>query len=235
MVIRVALIGNPNVGKSVVFNNLTGSRQHVGNWPGKTVEKKGGKCTHNGVELEIIDLPGTYSLTARAADELIARNYIVEEKPDVVVDIVDASNIERNLYLVMLLMELETHLVVALNMMDSAKGKGYQIDVEKLSKLLGVSVIPTVATKGIGLDELKDAILETAKLKEKWHRHILPSYGKDLENLITEVTNTVEKDEKLVEKYPPRWLAIRLLEQDEDALERIKGSTRESEILKAIR
>lgn len=235
MVIRVALVGNPNVGKSVVFNSLTGSRQHVGNWPGKTVEKKEGKCAHNGVEFEVVDLPGTYSLTARAVDELIARNYIVEEKPDVVVDIVDASNIERNLYLVMLLMELETHLVIALNMMDSAKDKGYQIDVEKLSKLLGVPVIPTVATKAIGLEELKDAILETAKLKEKRHRHILPSYGEGLENLITEVKKLVEKEGKIVEKYPPRWLAIRLLERDEDALEKIKGSAIESEILEAIR
>jgi Fe2+ transport system protein B len=128
----VALIGNPNVGKSVIFNNLVpGARQHVGNWPGKTVEKKEGKCVHKGVELKIVDLPGTYSLTARAVDELVSRNYIVEEKPDVVVHIIDASNIERNLYFTFLLLELEANLVIALNMFDVAKEKGYKIDVKK--------------------------------------------------------------------------------------------------------
>ena len=235
MTVRVALIGNPNTGKSVVFNNLTGSRQHVGNWPGKTVEKKEGKCTHKGVEMEIVDLPGTYSLTARAIDELIARDYLIEERPDVVVDIVDASNIERNLYLALLLMELEVRLVIALNMLDMAESKGYKIDVEGLSKNLGVQIVPTVATEKRGMEELKDAILQAAEEEEKRHHHIVPSYGEDIEKVITKLTKIVQKDQDLVERYPPRWLAIRILEQDEDALQRVKGTLIEGELLEATR
>jgi len=165
--IRVALIGNPNVGKSSIFNNLTGGRAHVGNWPGKTVEKKEGKCVHKGVEMHIIDLPGTYSLTAHSIDELIARNFIIEEKPDVVVDIVDASNLERNLYLTLQLLELEANVVIALNKVDMSEDLGYQIDVKELSRFLGgVPVVPTVATTKEGMEELKDAIVEAAKASE---------------------------------------------------------------------
>lgn len=167
MTMRVAVIGNPNVGKTLIFNNLTGGRAHVGNWPGKTVEKKEGKCMYRGTEMEIIDLPGTYSLTARAIDELIARDYIVKEKPDVVIDIVDASNLERNLYLTLQLLELEANVVIALNKYDIAKSLEYEIDVDALSRLLGVRVIPTVATTREGIDELKEAVIEAAEEKER--------------------------------------------------------------------
>lgn len=232
MAYTVALIGNPNVGKSVVFNNLVpGARQHVGNWPGKTVDKKYGKSVHKGTELNIVDLPGTYSLTARAVDELIARNFIIEENPDVVVDIVDASNLERNLYLTVLLLELGANVVVALNMMDMSEEKGYKIDVKNLSEQLGVPVIPTVATKKKGMEKLKDAILEAAK-KGKTEARI--TYGDEIEDLIESVTNILKKDASLAGKYPVRWMAIRLLEKDEDILEKIKGSRVESEIMKVI-
>lgn len=240
MILKVALTGNPNVGKSVIFNALTGSRQHVGNWPGKTVERKSGECTYKGVDMEIVDLPGTYSLTARAIDELIARNFIVEEKPDVVVDIIDASNIERNLYLTLLLLELRREIVVALNMMDVAKDKGYKIDIEKLTQMLGVRIVPTVATKGVGLKELKQAIVEAGKdtLDHEYgrstHRHIQLSYGEQFEEIISKVSGIIQKDPKLTEKYSHRWLAIRLLEQDEDALEKIKGSSQEQTLLEVI-
>ncbi len=229
----VALIGNPNVGKSVIFNNLVpGARQHVGNWPGKTVEKKDGWCIYKGTKLKIVDLPGTYSLTARAVDELIARNYIVEEKPHVVVDIVDASNIERNLYLTFLLLELETNVVVALNMFDIAEDKGYKINVEKLSEQLGVPVIPTVATKKKGMKELKDAIREATKGKASTKPKI--TYGKKIEELVDYVVKILEKDENLAGKYPLRWLAIKLLENDEDVLTKIKGSKQRHEIMEVI-
>jgi ferrous iron transport protein B len=229
----VALIGNPNVGKSVIFNNLVpGARQHVGNWPGKTVEKKEGWCTHKWEKLKIVDLPGTYSLTARAVDELIARNYIIDEKPDVVVDIVDASNIERNLYLTFLLAELEANVIVALNMSDIAESKGYKIDVERLSRLLGFPMIPTVATKKKGMEKLKDAILQAAKRKTVNKPKI--NYGKKVEELIVYITKILKKDETLVRKYPLRWLAIKLLEKDEDALTRIRQCKFRSEILEVI-
>jgi ferrous iron transport protein B len=218
--ITVALIGNPNVGKSVVFNSLVpGARQHTGNWPGKTVEKKDGKFTHKGQEVTLVDLPGTYSLTARAEDELIARNYIIEENPDVVVDIVDASNLERNLYLTLLLKELEANLVVVLNMMDIAREKGYKIDSESLSKELGVPVVETVATKREGIDKLKDTILEAAEKKIK----IPVKYSENLESIISKVEQLV-REEQTLSKYPSRWSAIKILENDDVIMDKIKGT-----------
>lgn len=233
MAIRVAVIGNPNVGKSVIFNNLTGGRAHVGNWPGKTVEKKTGRCTYKGVDMEIIDLPGTYSLTARSVDELIARTFIVEEKPDVVVDIVDASNLERNLYLTTQLMELEANIVIALNKCDLADDVGYEIDFEELSRSLGVPVVPTVATTRKGMDELKEVIIEAAKKRER--RIIKISYGKDLDDLISKVEKAILKDGKLSSKYPTRWLAIKVLENDEEVLKRVEESSHRNEILEVVR
>ncbi len=217
MIIKVALIGNPNVGKTAIFNALTGSRQHVGNWPGVTVEKKEGRCTHRGAEMEVVDLPGIYSLTASSIDERIARNYIIKERPDVVVDIVDASNIERNLYLTLLLLELEANLIVALNMMDVAASKGYEFDTEKLSLLLGVPVIPTVATTHFGIRELKDAILEAASGKNK-RRKVTIGYGEDLEAEIRRIEEMIMGDPHLSATYPPRWLAIKILERDEEVI-----------------
>lgn len=233
MVYTVALIGNPNVGKSVVFNSLVpGAKQHVGNWPGKTVEKKEGKCVHKGIELKIVDLPGTYSLTARAVDELIARNYIVEEKPDVVVHIVDASNIERNLYLTLLLLELEANVVMALNLFDVAKEKGYKIDIEELSKQLGVPIVPTVATTKQGIEELRDEIVKAVQRKGLIKPKI--TYGNRIEGLIHSIVEIIKKDETLPQKYPPRWLAIKLLEKDKDVQEKIKGSRYQRELMEVI-
>ncbi len=161
--ITIALAGNPNSGKSTVFNALTGARQHVGNWPGKTVEKKEGICTFDDYEIHVVDLPGTYSLTAYSMEELIARDFIVEGKPDVVVDIVDASNLERNLYLAVQLLELGANLVLDLNMMDMAEARDHKIDVKALSELLGVPVVPTVANKGKGIKELLATIVKAAE------------------------------------------------------------------------
>ena len=161
--ITIALAGNPNSGKSTVFNALTGARQHVGNWPGKTVEKKEGICTFDDYEIHVVDLPGTYSLTAYSMEEIIARDFIVEGKPDVVVDIVDASNLERNLYLAVQLLELGANLVLDLNMMDMAEARDHRIDVKALSELLGVPVVPTVANKGKGIKELLATIVKAAE------------------------------------------------------------------------
>jgi len=233
MAIRVALIGNPNVGKSSIFNNLTRGRAHVGNWPGKTVERKEGRCIHKGVEMEIIDLPGIYSLTAHSIDELIARDYIVKERPDVVIDIVDASNLERNLYLTVQLLELEANIVIALNKYDIAKELGYEIDIDALSRILGVRVVPTVATAKIGMEELKDAVIEAAKEKGR-RRMIKISYGKEIDDLISRVEEAILKDRELSERYPARWLAIKVLERDEEVLKEVEKSPYKDEILEVI-
>ena len=222
--IRVALIGNPNVGKTELFNRLTGLRQHVGNWPGVTVEKKVGKCMYKGVELEIVDLPGTYSLTAHSIDELIARDYIVEEKPDVVIDIVDGTNLERNLYLTLLLLELEANVVLALNQWDMVNERGIEIDVDKLSELLGIPVVPTVATTGEGVEALKEAVLNAARENERGKRKIVMGYGEDVEAAIKRVEEVIAKDANLLKKYPSRWLAIKALEHDDTILKRMADS-----------
>jgi len=159
----IALAGNPNSGKSTIFNSLTGGRQHVGNWPGKTVEKKEGIWRHDGRDIKVVDLPGTYSLTAYSLEEVIARDYIVDERPQVVVDVVDAANLERNLYLAVQVLELGAHLVIALNMSDMADARGYKIDVAKLSEGLGgIPVVPTVGSRGQGIEELKEKIIQAA-------------------------------------------------------------------------
>ena len=162
--LRVALAGNPNVGKSTVFNALTGARQHVGNWPGKTVEKKEGVLKYDGLSFSVIDLPGTYSLSAYSPEEQIARDYIVKEKPGVVVNVVDAASMERNLYLTAQILETGIPLIIALNMEDVADSRGLEIDAQKLSELLGgVPVIPMVASRDRGIRELKATIATFAR------------------------------------------------------------------------
>jgi ferrous iron transport protein B len=165
--LNIALVGNPNAGKSTIFNALTGEHQHVGNWPGKTVSVKDGQCSVCGVTFNIIDLPGTYSLTAYSEEEGITRDYLIDGCPDAVVAVVDAGNLERNLYLVLQLIELGAPLVIALNMIDMANARGLSIDVDQLSARLGVPVVAAVATQGKGLDELKTSILNIAQSNQK--------------------------------------------------------------------
>ncbi len=219
--ILVGLIGNPNVGKSSVFNRLTGAKQRIGNWPGKTVEKKEGWFRHRGFSVHVVDLPGVYSLSAISIDEAIARDFIVEEKPDVVVDIVDASNLERNLYLVLQLIELEANLVIALNKIDLAQSMGFEVDHEALSRELSIPVVPTIATKGYGIDELKDAIISSFENPQP-PKPI--SYGEDVEQAISELVEAFRSDAEL-SKYPLRWLAIMCLERDQTVASLIKKSS----------
>src|SRR6056297_3856090 len=160
--LRVALAGNPNSGKTTIFNKLTGTRQKVGNWPGVTVEKKEGEIRRNGYDIKVIDLPGTYSLTPFSIEEIVARDFILDENPDVVIDIIDASNLERNLYLANQLRELDCKVIFALNMADVARSRGFKIDAQKLSELLGVPVVFTVGNKNEGLDDLLKAAIELA-------------------------------------------------------------------------
>lgn len=225
--VTVAIIGNPNVGKTELFNKLTGLKQHVGNWPGVTVEKKEGRYVYKGEKINVIDLPGTYSLTAYSIDELIARNFIIEGKPDVVVDIIDATNLERNLYLTFLLLELGANVVIALNMWDVARGRDIKIDVKKLEKLLDVPVVPTVATTGEGIDKLKE---EISKAIEKRRSKATLRYGEEIEDFIEKVEEILKEDEELIKKYPLRWLAIKILERDEEILKKLEGKPYKNKI-----
>ncbi|MEW6686614.1 MAG: ferrous iron transport protein B [Candidatus Edwardsbacteria bacterium] len=231
--LTIALAGNPNSGKTTVFNNLTGARQHVGNYPGVTVEKKEGNLKYSDYEINVVDLPGTYSLTAYSIDEIVARNFIVEEKPDVVIDIIDASNLERNLYLATQFMELGVPLVLAFNMSDVAEKQGLLIDKDRLSELLGSPIVFTVATKKKGMDELLNEAIKLAEDKTKL-REITVGYGKELQEEITKLENILIKDKVLIQKYPSRWLATKLLENDNEVRKKIEESSYSSEILAQV-
>ncbi|RLI38673.1 ferrous iron transport protein B [Candidatus Bathyarchaeota archaeon] len=224
-VLRIALAGNANVGKSALFNQLTGLNQTVGNWPGKTVERAEGTLYYKGHKIRVLDLPGIYSLSAYSQEELVAREYIAVEKPDVVVDVVDASALERNLYLTLQLMELEAPLVVCLNQVDFAARRGIRIDHKALSELLGVPVVPTVAITGKGLEELLEAVIAVAEGKAA-PRATPFEYKEDVEKRIQELAEAVEEQLDLEElKYPARWIAIKLLERDPE-VERLVSSSR---------
>ena len=218
--ITIALAGNPNAGKTTVFNNLTGAHQQVGNWPGVTVEKKEGDYSYRGYQVRVVDLPGVYSLTAYSPDEVVARSFILEGKPDIVVDIVDASNLERNLYLTVQLIELETNLVVALNMMDIAQSRDYQIDIDSLARELGAPVVPMIAKKKEGNKGLLQAIVGAFEGRTEIEKVKL-FYGNELEEHIKELGTLIAQDEELSQQFPPRWLAIKLLEEDREVLEKI--------------
>ncbi|MDD1694235.1 MAG: ferrous iron transport protein B [Methanoregula sp.] len=208
----VALAGNANVGKSATFNQLTGVDQEIGNWPGKTVERAEGLLQYRGQRIRVIDLPGIYSITALSTEEQISREFIAHDRPDVVVNVVDASALERNLFFTLQLAELESPLILAVNQMDLAAKKGIVLDLRKLSSLLGVPVIPTVAIQGKGIVELSDAIIEAVRSRP--HPHLIP-YGKEVEDRITRIMELLPAG---AGDYPPRWTAIKLLEGDSDAV-----------------
>lgn len=219
--ITVALAGNPNSGKSTIFNNLTGTRQKVGNWPGVTVEKKEGHVTTNGHRLTIVDLPGTYSLTAYTIEEIVARNFVLDERPDVVVDIIDASNLERNLYLATQLRELDTKVVFVLNMADLAGQRGAKIDGDKLSELLDVPVVFTVGNRNKGTQDLLRTIVSVAEADIELPRTRRVYYGKEIEKAIGELSEVIREKAGGKLPYNIRWIAIKLLEKDRIVKDRI--------------
>ncbi len=229
--IKIALAGNPNSGKTTIFNNLTGSRQHVGNWPGVTVEKKDGTFTYEGIEMKVVDLPGIYSLASHSLDEKIARDFLIEEKPDVVVAIIDSSNLERNLYLAVQLLELGVNLILDLNMIDIIENKGIKIDIKELSRVMSIPVIKTAANKGKGIDNLKSAVKDIYDRREKNTFEI--DYGNDLENEIRNLSRFLG-EKKILSRYSLRWLVLKLLEQDENILAKIKGLPEEKEVEKKV-
>ncbi len=211
--ITISLCGNPNSGKTTMFNALTGARQKTGNWPGVTVERKEGLFEENGRRIKVVDLPGTYSLTAYSMDERIARDFLINERPDINVVITDATNLERNLYLTIELLEMGVNCILVLNMMDMVEKRGIKIDIKGVSEVLGIHVITTIGTKNKGIDELKKAIIQSTR------KRIPPlriDYGA-LEDTISKVSGMVAK----IKEYhiPERWTAIKLLEGDQQVKE----------------
>jgi len=219
--LTIALAGNPNSGKTSIFNAITGSRQHVGNYPGVTVEKKEANIDWEGHRLHIVDLPGTYSLTAYSIEEIIARDFIADNNVDVVIDIIDSSNLERNLYLATQLLEMGIPLVLAFNMSDVAKARGYNIDDKKLSALFGVPIVHTVGHKKIGIRELLETTVKVGQAKTEAvaeQRHI--DYGREIEPHVEELTNLLNNLDQSPE--PERWHAVKLLENDKQALKKLQ-------------
>jgi ferrous iron transport protein B len=219
--LTVCLAGNANVGKSAIFNQLTGLNQTIGNWPGKTVERAEGTLHFKGYTIRVVDLPGTYSLSAYSIEEVVSRDYIAVNRPDVVVNVVDASALERNLYLTTQLLELNAPLVMALNQMDFAAKKGITVDAQRLSEMLGVPVVPTVATSGVGMQELLSSVIEVA---EKAVRPVSIKYGREIEESIQKLETPVRtRLPQLSSRYPPRWIATKLLERDEDVSKKVEA------------
>ena len=215
--IRIALAGNPNCGKTTMFNNITGAKQHVGNYAGVTVEKKEGYKKFDGHELLFIDLPGTYSLTARSLDELVARNVIVNDNPDVIVNVLDASNLERNLYLAAQLLELEKPMVIALNMADVAEEMGIKYDLKKMAEMTGATIVSTVGRTNIGTKELLEATVSVAASQKA--PGVTINYGDLLEGKISELVEELKQAGTVT--YPLRWVAVKLLEKDADVIGKV--------------
>jgi ferrous iron transport protein B len=219
--ITIALSGNPNAGKTTVFNAITGARQHIANYPGVTVEKKYGTVSHKGYDIEVVDLPGTYSLTAYSLEEIVARDFLVNERPDLVVDIVDASNLDRNLYLAVQFMELGIPLIVALNMVDVAESRDIIVDHDRLSELLEVPVVPMVARSNKGIDVLMDQVVELAGKEREWHP-VRISYGMDIDQGLDEIEKIIGTSPIYDKKYPARWRALKCMEGDRQIRDLLK-------------
>ncbi len=230
----VALAGNPNAGKTTIFNALTGARQHVGNWPGVTVEKKEGAFKHKGQDVDVVDLPGTYSLTAFSLEEIIARNFIVDEGPDIIVNVVDASNLERNLYLTVQLLEMGCKLVIALNMIDVAASRGININVEEFAELFGAPVIATNGKKGIGLEYLLDTLISEARDPDAQKELLSLNYGIEIEEELEKIELELNKsclDDAFLSN---RWLSIKLLEGDSEISKKIHAYPSHADIFSQV-
>ncbi|MEQ8188937.1 MAG: ferrous iron transport protein B [Candidatus Eremiobacterota bacterium] len=231
--ITIAIAGNPNSGKTTLFNALTGSRQHVGNYPGVTVEKKEGKCKYEDTEIKVIDLPGTYSLSPYSIEEIVTRNFIIDEKPDVIVDVIDASNLERNLYLALQFLELEIPLLLVFNMMDFATSQGYKINIKLIEKLLDIPVVTAIASKGEGIEYVIKSALSLAKNKKKARGNMI-KYSKEIDKYINILSNFLSSNNVTEGRYSGRWLAIKLLEKDMEIIEEIKKHKLSEEIMAKV-
>ena len=224
----VGLAGNPNVGKTTVFNQLTGMRQHVGNWPGKTVERAEGHFSHGGYDYDVVDLPGNYALSAHSMEEIVSRDFIVDDDSDVIVNVVDAANLERNLYLTVQMMELGANLVMALNMNDFAKKKDHIIDIKLMSELLGFPVIEINAKTKDGFEELLTTVEKASKNPIDSSEKL--SYGNEIKGHLASIQQLIEQDSSLLD-VPSIWTAIKLLEKDSIVIEKVQQSSKSSQIM----
>jgi ferrous iron transport protein B len=231
MSLTIALAGNPNCGKTTLFNALTGARHHVGNWPGVTVERRSGTFEYGGTTMEVVDLPGTYSLAARSEDERVAVQFLASPEVDLVLNVLDASNLERNLYLSTQLLELGKPVAFVLNMIDDAENRGVLIDIPALELLLGGPVVPTVGNREEGITELKSLLATLARGESNRCRAITVDYGHDIEGELAKLQKEICRDEQLEASMPPRWLALQLLENNLEA-KRVAGESHASEAIK---
>ena len=224
----VGLAGNPNVGKTTVFNQLTGMRQHVGNWPGKTVERAEGHFKHGGYDYDVVDLPGNYALSAHSMEEIVSRDFIVDDDSDVIINVVDAANLERNLYLTVQMMELGANLLMALNMNDFAKKKDHIIDIKLMSELLGFPVVEINAKTKDGFDDLLKTVEKASSNPVDSSEKL--SYGNDIKGHLMDLQKLIEQDKSLLD-VPSVWTAIKLLEKDAIVIDKVKGSSKGSQIM----
>lgn len=228
--LRIVLAGNPNSGKTTLFNALTGSHQKVGNYAGVTVDTKEGHLVHKGRDIVVYDLPGTYSLTAYSLDEIIARDFVLDQKPDVIVNVLDATNLERNLFLCLQFQELGIPMVGALNIIDQAESMGLSIDDQQLARLFGLPIVRTVGPKGTGLEELLDRVLEVVDRP----RGSLSRYSNDLEAVVADLERALGTDPGFAAQYPSRWMALKLLEKDLDAKKKLSTHQDAPAVTKAL-
>ena len=228
--INVALIGNPNCGKTSLFNVASGAREHVGNYSGVTVDAKTGTFRQDDVTFRIVDLPGTYSLACYSPEELYVRKYLRDNEPDVIVNIVDATNLERNLYLTTELINMNRPMVIALNMFDELKQKGISLDYKKLSEMIGVPIVPTVARTGEGIRQLFDAVIAVAEDRHAVVRHVHVTLGKELEQSVGVLNRALKADPDLRPRFSPRYMAIKLLENDKEVESLVEGTKDAKEI-----
>jgi len=231
--IRIGLAGNPNTGKTTLFNSMTGAHQKVGNYAGVTVEKKEGRVIRGDVEFVLFDLPGTYSLTSYSLDEIVTRDFILEEKPDVIINVLDATNIERNLYLCLQFRELGLPIIGALNIIDQAEARGIRIDEAHLSRLLGFPVIRTVGTKGKGLDSILDAVLEVVSSGQQGIARD-SIFTRSAETAVKAIIKVLNIDAQFVKRYPAHWLAAKLLEKDSDADRRLSDHAQAASVREIV-
>lgn len=222
-IINIALIGNPNCGKTSLFNTLSGMREHVGNYSGVTVDAKSGKFEYNGYKFNIVDLPGTYSLACYSPEELYVRTYLRDYTPDVIVNVVDASNLERNLYLTTELIDMDRSMVIALNMYDELRNRGVTLDYETLGDMIGVPMMPIVAKNGEGVNRLLDEIISVYEGRSSSVRHVHVSLGNDIEGAVRKLIDAIKADDKIGRHFSPRYIAIKLLEGDSEAEKAVRA------------